>query len=101
MPPCDQHAEGQTLSNWYRRRSEDKEQEQAVRAVGAKTGYVVQSGSCAVSWGEDAAGNRYICATGDAGSSWQDIYDHAALYKLCSGEPADTDDAAQTAYTAG
>ena len=58
---------------------------------------------CAVSWGEDAAGNRYICATGDAGSSWQAIYDHAALYKLCSGEPADTggDDAAQTAYTAG
>ena len=101
MPPTEQHPEGQTLSNWFLRRIEDHDQEQAVRAVGAKTGYVVQSGSCAVSWGEDAAGNRYICATGDAGSSWQAIYDHAALYKLCSGEPADTDDAAQTAYTAG
>lgn len=88
MNPTQQHPEGQTLSNWFLRRIEDHDQNQAVRAVGAKTGYVVQSGSCAVSWGEDADGNRYLCATGDAASSWNAIYDHAALYKLCSEEPA-------------
>ena len=91
MTPTEQHPEGQTLSNWFLRRIEDHDQGQAVRAVGAKTGYVVQSGSCAVSWGEDADGNRYLCATGDAASSWDAIYDHAALYKLCSDEPAASD----------
>lgn len=77
----EQHPDGQTLSNWFLRRIEDHDTNQAVRAVGAKTGYVVQSGSCAASWGEDAEGNSYICVTGDAGSSWQAIFDHAALYK--------------------
>lgn len=79
----EQHPEGQLLSNWFLRRIEDKDTEQAVRAVGGKTGYVVQSGSCAASWGADADGNCYICVTGDASSSWQAIYDHAALYKTC------------------
>lgn len=78
--PTEQHPEGQPLSNWFLRRIEDHDTEQAVRAVGAKTGYVVQSGSCAASWGEDAEGNRYICVTGDASSSWQAMYDHVALY---------------------
>ena len=96
IPPTEQHPEGQTLSNWFLRRIEDHDQGQAVRAVGAKTGYVVQSGSCAVSWGEDADGNRYICATGDAGSSWQAIYDHAALYKLCSGDQISVSDSGGT-----
>lgn len=81
----EQHPDGQTLSNWFLRRIEDHDAEQAVRAVGAKTGYVVQSGSCAASWGEDADGNSYICVTGDAGSSWQAIFDHAALYKTYCG----------------
>lgn len=81
--PTPQHPEGQVLSNWFLRKIEDHDKEQAVRAVGAKTGYVVQSGSCAASWGEDAAGNAYLCVTGDAGSSWQAIFDHAALYQLC------------------
>lgn len=84
IAPTPQHPEGQVLSNWFLRRIEDHDQDQAVRAVGAKTGYVVQSGSCAASWGEDADGNRYLCVTGNAGSSWQAIYDHAALYQLCS-----------------
>lgn len=78
--PTEQHPEGQPLSNWFLRRIEDHDTEQAVRAVGAKTGYVVQSGSCAASWGEDDAGNRYICVTGDASSSWQAIFDHVTLY---------------------
>ena len=83
--PTPQHPEGQVLSNWFLRKIEDHDTDQAVRAVGAKTGYVVQSGSCAASWGEDAAGNQYICVTADAGSSWQAIFDHAALYKSYCG----------------
>lgn len=84
--PTLQHPEGQVLSNWFLRKIEDHDAGQAVRAVGAKTGYVVQSGSCAASWGEDSAGNQYICVTADAGSSWQAIFDHAALYKnYCGG----------------
>lgn len=83
--PMEQYPDGQTLSNWFLRRIEDHDTDQAVRAVGAKTGYVVQSGSCAASWGEDAGGSRYICVTGDAGSSWRAIFDHAALYKTYCG----------------
>ena len=79
--PTPQHPEGQVLSNWFLRKIEDHDTEQAVRAVGAKTGYVVQSGNCAASWGEDADGNAYLCVTADAGSSWQAIFDHAALYR--------------------
>ena len=79
--PTPQHPEGQVLSNWFLRKIEDHDTEQAVRAVGAKTGYVAQSGNCAASWGEDADGNAYLCVTGNAGSSWQAIFDHAALYR--------------------
>lgn len=83
--PMEEWPEGQTLSNWFLRRIEDHDQDQAVRAVGAKTGYVVQSGSCAASWGENSGGDHYICVTGDAGSSWQAIFDHVALYKTYCG----------------
>lgn len=83
--PMEQYPDGQPLSNWFLRRIEDHDKEQSVRAVGAKTGYVAQSGSCAASWGEDADGNSYICVTGDANSSWRAIYDHAGLYKAYCG----------------
>ena len=43
-----EHPEGLTISNWFLRRIEDKETGGEV--VGAKTGYVVESGSCAVSY---------------------------------------------------
>ena len=77
--PTADHPEGQTLSNWFLRRIEDKDTGD-IEIIGAKTGYVVQSGSCAVSCGENSQGNRYICATGDAAGSWKCIYDHVALY---------------------
>ena len=77
--PTADHPEGQTLSNWFLRRIEDKDTGD-IEIIGAKTGYVVQSGSCAVSCGKDSQGNRYICATGDAAGSWKCIYDHVALY---------------------
>jgi len=78
--PTPEHPDGQVLSNWFLRRIEDKDTGD-IEVVGGKTGYVVQSGSCAASCGQDPDGNLYICVTGDAGSSWQAIYDHVALYK--------------------
>lgn len=47
--PTAQHPEGIIISNWFLRRIEDKETGGEV--IGAKTGYVVQSQNCAVSYG--------------------------------------------------
>ena len=83
--PTSDHPEGQILSNWFLRRIEDKDNG-GIQVVGAKTGYVYESGSCAVSAGEDSEGNLYIIATGDASGSWRCIYDHVALYHdYCGG----------------
>ena len=75
----EQHPEGINLSNWFLRRIEDKDTGGEVLC--AKTGYVNESGSCAVSYGKDKAGNEYICVTADATSQWKCIADHTALYK--------------------
>lgn len=77
--PTADHPAGQTLSNWFLRRIEDRDNG-GLEIVAGKTGYVVQSGSCAVSCGEDSQGNRYIVATGNASGSWNCLYDHTALY---------------------
>lgn len=74
-----QHPEGITVSNWFLRRIEDKDCGGTV--IGAKTGYVVQSGNCAASYAEDADGNGYICVTAGATSAWRCIYDHVAIYQ--------------------
>lgn len=74
-----EHPEGIPLSNWFIRRIEDKDT--GGKILGAKTGYVNESGSCAVSYGMDEAGNEYICVTAGAQSSWRCIYDHVELYK--------------------
>ncbi len=79
-----QHPEGITVSNWFIRRIEDKDT--GGKVLGAKTGYVNESGSCAVSYGQDAAGNGYVCVTAGAHSSWRCIYDHVALYKAYAEE---------------
>lgn len=73
-----EHPEGITISNWFLRRIEDKET--GAEIVCGKTGYVVQSGNCAASYGEDADGNGYICVTADSTSAWRCIYDHVAMY---------------------
>lgn len=84
--PTTDHPEGQVLSNWFLRRIEDKDTG-SITVTGAKTGYVVESGNCAASYGETADGHRYICVTANAASTWQSIDDHAALYKAyCSQE---------------
>lgn len=83
--PTPEHPDGQVLSNWFLRRIEDKDTG-GVEVIGAKTGYVVQSGSCAASCGRSKDGREYLCVTGNAYSSWRAIYDHVELYKTYCGE---------------
>ncbi|MDE6015497.1 MAG: serine hydrolase [Acetatifactor sp.] len=78
------HPEGITISNWFLRKIEDKDTGGEI--VCAKTGYVMQSDSCAVSYGVDKSGRGYVCATAGAHSSWRCIYDHVALYKKYAQE---------------
>lgn len=81
-----QHPEGIDLSNWFLRRIEDKDSGGEV--ICGKTGYVVQSGSCAVSYAVDNNQKGYICVTAGAyggQSNWRCIYDHARLYKQFIG----------------
>mgnify|MGYP002461796288 CR=1 FL=1 len=78
LPTAD-HPEGQILSNWFLRRIEDKDTHGEI--IGAKTGYVVQSGNCAVSSSKSDSGRQYICVTADAHSAWRCIYDHVAGYE--------------------
>ena len=73
-----EHPEGIEISNWFLRRIEDKDTGGLV--VGGKTGYVVQSGNCAVSMQECADGTSYICVTADSTSGWRCIYDHVEIY---------------------
>lgn len=72
-----QHPDGIEISNWFLRRIEDKYSKSEV--LGAKTGYVIQSGNCAVSY-TVVNGTTYICATGNAHSAWRAIFDHVYLY---------------------
>lgn len=73
-----EHPEGITISNWFIRRIEDKDTHGKV--VGAKTGFVVQSGCCGASYQISNDGTHYICVTADAWSSWRCIYDHVEIY---------------------
>ena len=75
----EQHPEGIELSNWFIRRIEDKDTNGMT--IYGKTGYVNQSGSCAVSCGINAEGRRYICVTTNAVNRWRCIEDHAYLYQ--------------------
>ena len=76
--PTTEHPEGISISNWFLRRIEDKDAGGEVLC--AKTGYVVQSRNCAVSYGTFAGGTPYICVTAGASSSWRCIYDHVEIY---------------------
>ena len=76
--PTEEHPEGITLSNLFLRRIEDKETGGEV--LGAKTGYVNESGNCAVSYEITENDNRYICVTGASKGAWRCIYDHCDIY---------------------
>ena len=73
-----QHPEGITISNWFMRRIEDKETNGTI--MGAKTGFVKESGNCAVSYYISSSGVPYIAVTVNTFSGWKCIYDHVALY---------------------
>ena len=78
----EQHPEGLLISNWFLRRIEDKEWDGEVLC--GKTGYVKESGNCAVSYGVSENGGKYICVTVNAYDRWKCISDHANLYKRFS-----------------
>ncbi len=74
----EQHPDGIEISNWFLRRIEDKDCGGTV--LYAKTGYVKQSGYCAVSYAVSTDGKPLICVTTNSGSSWKCIYDHVRIY---------------------
>lgn len=75
----EQHPEGLLLSNWFLRRIEDKDTHGEV--ICGKTGYVVQSRSCAASLATDVHGKEYICVTAGSSGSFPCINDHVKLYQ--------------------
>lgn len=76
--PTADHPDGITISNWFLRKIEDKDTGGEVLC--GKTGYVMQSRNCAVSYGTSAGGTPYICVTAGSTSSWRCIYDHVEIY---------------------
>lgn len=76
--PTNKHPEGLQISNWFLRRIEDKDTHGNV--IGAKTGFVNESGCCGASYQISNDGTHYICVTADAWSSWRCIYDHVDIY---------------------
>ena len=75
--PTEEHPDGISISNWFLRKIEDKDMGGEVLC--GKTGYVVQSRNCAVSY-SDIRGTTYICVTTGAHSGWRCIYDHVEIY---------------------
>ena len=73
------HPEGIQISNWFLRRIEDHDTNGTV--VCGKTGFVNESGNCAVSYQEGNSGTGYIACTALTYNQWRSIYDHIALYK--------------------
>lgn len=76
--PTVEHPEGIEISNWFLRKIEDKDTGGEVLC--AKTGYIVQSKNCAVSYEMSAGKTPYICVTAGSTSNWRCIYDHVEIY---------------------
>ena len=76
-----EHRNGISLSNLFLRRIEDRFTGTNLDIRGAKTGYVRQSGNCAVSYATRADGKNFICVTGKGAGQWRVIYDHTLLYR--------------------
>lgn len=77
--PTEQHPEGLVISNWFLRRIEDRDTHGEVLC--GKTGYVVQSGSCAASLSRGHDGREYLCVTAGSDSQWKCIADQVGLYE--------------------
>ncbi len=76
--PTAEHPDGIEISNWFLRKIEDKDTGGEVLC--AKTGYIVQSKNCAVSYEMSAGKTPYICVTAGSTSNWRCIYDHVEIY---------------------
>ncbi len=76
--PTVEHPDGIEISNWFLRKIEDKDTGGEVLC--AKTGYIVQSKNCAVSYEISADEPPYICVTAGSTSNWRCIYDHVEIY---------------------
>jgi D-alanyl-D-alanine carboxypeptidase (penicillin-binding protein 5/6) len=76
----EEHPDGIFMSNVFLRRIEDYDDDFGV-VESAKTGYVDEAGSCAVSYAITNSGKRYICVTGNSTGSWNCIYDHCRIYE--------------------
>lgn len=74
----EEHPDGIEISNWFLRKIEDKDTGGEVLC--AKTGYIVQSKNCAVSYSISTGGTPYICVTAESTSGWRCIYDHVEIY---------------------
>ena len=72
------------LSNWFIRRIEDH-MPGGVEILGAKTGFVNESGNCAASFARGLDGRLYICVTAQGTGIWPCIFDHVALYGMLPG----------------
>lgn len=84
--PTEEHPDGIPISNWFLRKIEDKDMGGEVLC--GKTGYVVQSKNCAVSYG-NVHGTTYICVTTGAHSGWRCIYDHVEIYNSYVPSPTE------------
>ncbi|MBR3515280.1 MAG: D-alanyl-D-alanine carboxypeptidase [Lachnospiraceae bacterium] len=73
------HPDGQQHSNLFLRRIEDRDSGGVV--LGGKTGYVVESRNCAVSFEQSDSGNYYICVTGQGAGKWAPINEQAQIYR--------------------
>ena len=76
-----EHPNGISLSNLFLRRIEDRFTSTSLDIMGAKTGYVRQSGNCAVSYASRKDGKNFICVTGKGAGQWGVIADHTLLYR--------------------
>lgn len=74
----EQHPEGITLVNKFFRKIKDEKCGGTV--LGAKTGFVNESGNCAVSYEQSASGRTYICVTAGAHGAMNCVENHEAIY---------------------
>lgn len=75
----EQHPEGMTISNWFLRRIEDKDTHGEMLC--GKTGYVLQSRSCAASLACDVNGKEYVCVMAGSAGSANCMNDHVKAYQ--------------------
>ncbi|MCC8120548.1 MAG: D-alanyl-D-alanine carboxypeptidase [Oscillospiraceae bacterium] len=85
--PTQEHPDGMTLSNLFLRRIGTQDTG-AIQVLSGKTGYVQQSGNCAVSYAVTEDGESYVCVTGSASTAWKVVHDHAELYSAYCGTDA-------------